>query len=188
VARLLRWPFLPLGRWSLWGRWRRERPHEARWLALCLATALRESFEEMGLNPLRVRLLGPLPPQRLELFARLIYPLAAWVPGPLHYRLNREVQRVVTIPLRHLLDPRHYVRCTVQMEPLHPAPGRTHPAFRLNSGGGDEILWGATYRIVTSFLQAVFGFTPPAPESLPLVSARLGDDYLIGRRRGVFTA
>ncbi|MFO7706798.1 MAG: hypothetical protein R6V84_01405, partial [Desulfobacterales bacterium] len=86
AARLLRWPLLPLGRWPFWGRWRRERPREARWLALCLATALRESFEEMRLNPLRVKFLGPLPPQRLELFRRLIYPLAAWAPGPRHYR------------------------------------------------------------------------------------------------------
>ncbi len=183
AARLLQWPFLPLGRWPFWGRWRRERPREAHWLALCLATALREGFEEMRLNPLRVSFLGPLPPQRLELFRRLIYPLAAWAPGPQRYRPNWEVQRVVTIPLRHLLDPGHYVRCEMQVEPPRPEPlpSRIHPAFRLGPGGGAEILWGATYRIVVSFLQAVFGFTPPAPERLPLVNAHLGEDYLTGR-------
>ena len=176
AARMLGWPFFPLGRWPFWGRWRRERPRQARWLALCLATALRESFEEMRLNPLRVNFLGPLPPQRLELFRRRIYPLAAWAPGSGRYRPNWEVQRVVTIPLRHLLDPGRYVRCD-----LRPAPRRIHPAFRLDSGGGTEILWGATYRIVVGFLQAVFGFTPPAPERLPLVDLRLGEGYLAGR-------
>lgn len=183
TARLLPWPFLPLGRWPFYGRWRRERPREARWLALCLAAALREGFEEMGLNPLRVRFLGPLPPQRLELFRRWIYPLAVWTPGPKRYRPNWEVQRVVTLPLRHLLDPARYVRCDLQLEPPRrgPATGRIQPAFRLESEEGAEILWGATYRIVLDFLQAVFGFTPPAPERLPLVGARLGEGYFAGR-------
>ncbi len=185
AAHLLRWPFLPLARWPFWRRWRRERPREARWLALCLAAALREGFEEMRLNPLRVRFLGPLPPQRLEFFRRLIYPLAAWTPGPQRYRPNREVQRVVTIPLRHLLDPQRFVRCETWVEPARPGPspssGRIHPAFRLDSGGGVEILWGATYRIVISFLKAVFGFTPPAMESVPSVRLRLGAAYLAGR-------
>jgi hypothetical protein len=183
AARILAWPFLPLGRWPFWGRLRRERPRQAHWLALCLATALRESFEEMRLNPLRVQFLGPLPPQRLELFRRLIYPLAAWAPGPGRYRPNWEVQRVVTIPLRRLLDPGAYVRCDLQPESPYAgsAPRRIPPAFRLDAGGGTEILWGATYRIVVGFLQAVFDFTPPAPESLPLVGLRLGEGYLAGR-------
>lgn len=190
AARLLRWPFFPLGRWPFWKHWRRERPRQARWLALCLAAALREGFEEMRLNPLRVRFLGPLPPQRLELFRRLIFPLAAWTPSSRRYRPNWEVQRVVTLPLRHLLDPGRYVRCEMRGAPLRPglSHGRIHPAFQLDPGSGGEILWGATYRIVLSFLQAVFGFTPPAPESVPLFNVLLGEDYLTGRRAQVAAA
>ena len=185
LARLIAWPFMPLGRWRFWRHWRRERPQAARFLALCLATALRESFEEMRLNPLGVRFLGPLPPERLELFRRRIYPLAAWTPAFRRFRPNWEVQRVVSVPLRELLDPRRYVRLTVRLETPRPGPvavaERIHPAFRLAPGGGTEILWGATYRIVATFLKLVFDFTPPDLEHLPPVSTRLGKAYLAGK-------
>ncbi|RPJ72426.1 MAG: hypothetical protein EHM15_09300 [Desulfobacteraceae bacterium] len=188
LARLLAWPFLPLGRWPFWRHWRRERPQAARFLALCLATALRESFEEMRLNPLGVRFLGPLPPERLELFRRRIYPLVAWTPASHRYRPNWEVQRVVSVPLRELLDPQRYVRLAVRLETPPPGPvpvkERIHPAFHLTPGAGTEILWGATYRIVANFLECVFDFTPPDLERLPQVSTRLGKAYLAGRPAG----
>ena len=106
ASRLIGWPFFPLGRWPFWRRWRRERTGEARWLALYLSTALREGFEEMRINPLRVRFLGPLPPQRLVLFRRLIYPMVVWIPNQERFRPSWEVQRIVKIPLRRLLEPR----------------------------------------------------------------------------------
>jgi hypothetical protein len=183
LARLLRLPPLPLGRWPHWRHWRRERPREAERLARCLAAALREGFEEMGLNPLGVRFLGPLPPQRLVLFRRLIFPMAAWSPAPRRYRTNWEVERVVAIPLGRLLDPRRYVRCEVRLEaPGAPdAPARILPGFRLDGGEDEGILWGATFRIVAGFLQAAFGFTPPAVDGLPAVRIRLDAAYLNGR-------
>lgn len=185
LARLIAWPFMPLGRWPFWRDWRRERPPAARFLALCLATALRESYEEMGLNPLGVRFLGPLPSERLELFRRRIHPLAAWTRTARRFRPNWEVQRVVRVPLRDLLDPHRYVRLAVRLEPTHAGPAeaaeRIHPAFRMPAGGGTEILWGATFRIVAGFLQFVFDFTPPALEGLPQVSTQLGNAYLAGK-------
>jgi hypothetical protein len=184
ASRLIGWPFLPLGRWPFWRRWRRERPGEARWLALYLSTALREGFEEMHINPLRVRFLGPLPPQRLSLFRRLIYPMAVWIPNQERFRLNWEVQRIVKIPLRSLLEPSHYVRYRLRMEFSHPTEGvektRELPGFCLPGVSGPEILWGATYRMTMVFLNIVFGFAPPAPEHLPIVSASLGAAYLTG--------
>ena len=41
---------------------------------LLFAASIRESFEEMGLNPFGVQFLGPLPPQRLVMFHREIFP------------------------------------------------------------------------------------------------------------------
>jgi 8-oxo-dGTP pyrophosphatase MutT (NUDIX family) len=186
AARLLALPPAPLGRWPRWRTWRRQRPHESRWLALYFATALREAFEEMRLNPLRVRFLGPLPHHRLVLFRRLIYPLAVWAPRQKSFKPNWEVARIVGIPLRQLLSPEYYVRYRLTMELAseagQPDSVREVPAFRLPSGDGASILWGATYRITQSFLQIVFGFSPPAIESLPLVSGHLGKSYLTGER------
>jgi hypothetical protein len=186
VARLLGMPFFPLQRWPCWPRFRRERPLEARWLRLYLATGLRESFEEMRLNPLRAHFLGPLPHHRLVLFRRLIYPLVAWVPHQRRFRLNREVQRIVRVPLRSLLDPSRYICYRLSMEPV-PGAGSIadtsdHPGFRLSGAHNGELLWGATYRIATGFLKAVFDFTPPPLSALPVIDGRLGWGYLTGER------
>ena len=50
LARLLNLPGSPLARWPQWSTWRRNYPGAATRMALCLATGLRESFEEMRLN------------------------------------------------------------------------------------------------------------------------------------------
>ncbi len=187
AARLLELPFFPLQRWPCWRRWRRERPMEARWLSLYLATGLRESFEEMRLNPLRVRFLGPLPHHRLVLFRRLIYPLVAWVPHQQKFRINWEVQTIVKIPLRSLLDPSRYIRYRLRLETAKGAgavaDASDHPGFCPAGAHCGELLWGATYRIAMGFLKAVFDFTPPPLEALPVIDGRLDTAYLTGERR-----
>jgi 8-oxo-dGTP pyrophosphatase MutT (NUDIX family) len=187
AARLLALPLGPLGRWSRWKTWRRERPRESRWLALYFATALREAFEEMRLNPLRVQFLGPLPHHRLVLFRRLIYPLAVWVPRQQRFKPNWEVARLVRIPLRQLFDPQHYIRyrLTMAISPQATEQVRDVTAFRFRSAAGQDILWGATFRITMAFLKLVFGFTPPEMESLSQEEGRLDDSYLTGDRAPV---
>ena len=186
VARILGLPIGPLGRWPFWRRWRRKKPSEGRWLALYYATALREAFEEMRLNPLRVRFLGPLPPQRLVLFRRLIYPLAAWVPHQQRFKPNREVERILRVPLRSLLSPENYVRYQLTMAAPAgspgPAPVRDVPGFRWRAAHGTELLWGATYRITMTFLKIAFGFAPPEIAHLPRVTGCLTEGYLAGER------
>jgi len=186
VARMLGLPLGPLGRWPFWRRWRRQKPLEGRWLALYYATALREAFEEMRLNPLRVRFLGPLPQQRLVLFRRLIYPLAAWVPHQQRFKPNREVERILRIPLRRLLSPENYVRYQLTMAVPAGSPGpetvRDVPGFRWRAPHGTELLWGATYRITMSFLKIAFGFAPPEIAHLPRVTGYLNESYLSGER------
>lgn len=186
VARLLGTRLGPLGRWPRWKKWHRERPLESRWLALYFATALREAFEEMRVNPFRVRFLGPLPHHRLVMFRRLIYPLVVWVSSLQRFKPNWEVDRIVRIPLRQLLQPEHYIRYRLTMAlPAQAAAAgqvRLVPAFRIPSSSSPDILWGATYRITMVFLQMVFGFSPPAMESLPVINGQLGSNYLTGER------
>ncbi|MGE5256171.1 MAG: NUDIX hydrolase [Hyphomicrobiales bacterium] len=186
AARVLALPGSPLARWPYWRSWRRQRPLEARWLGLYCATALREAFEEMRLNPFRVRLLGPLPHQRVVLFRRLIYPLAAWVPHQHRFKPNWEVERIVRIPLRSLLSPDNYIRYRLTMPESVGSSGtevvRDVPGFRWCAAHGMELLWGATFRITMDFLRLVFGFRPPEPDDLPRVIGQLGESYLSGER------
>jgi hypothetical protein len=159
---------------------------EAKSLALFWATGLRESFEEMRLNPFGVRFLGPLPPQSLVMFQRTIYPMAAWIGRQKRFFPNWEVEKIVDIPLRDLLNPANYARyhlClktpgdTDQLETM-----RSYPCFRYETDTETELLWGATYRITTVFLNFVFGFRPPGLKDLPVVEGVLDKNYLTGNK------
>jgi 8-oxo-dGTP pyrophosphatase MutT (NUDIX family) len=186
AARVLGLPGGPLARWPYWRPWRRHRPLEARWLALYCATALREAYEEMRLNPFRVRFLGPLPQQRLVLFSRLIYPLAAWIPHQPRFKPNWEVERIVYIPLRSLMNPESYIRYRLTMagsvDSAGPERVREVPGFQWRAAHGPELLWGATFRITMDFLKLVFGFKPPEGDDLPCITGHLGESYLTGER------
>ena len=72
-------------------------------MSLYLTTSLRESFEEMRLNPFSIKFLGPLPPQNLRVFQKIIYPMVGWVEGNHRLKTNHEVEKIVYIPLKVLL-------------------------------------------------------------------------------------
>jgi hypothetical protein len=189
IARILQWPFLPLARWPYWRDWRRRRPRESRRLAVLLATSIRESLEEMRLNPLDVRFLGPMPAQDLTMFDRVLYPMVGWIKRQQRFYPNWEVERVLYVPLEELLDPGRYARYRLSFD-ARPGDDRRglvqdFPCFHHRGRGGEEILWGATYRIVMGFLEIVFGFRPPPPAALPVVSGILDGDYLYGPPRRI---
>jgi hypothetical protein len=177
----LRLPFSPLSRWLYWNWWRKQRPLEARRLLLLLTAGLREGLEEMRLNPLGVRFLGPMPSQRLQMFEREIYPMAVWIERQQHFFPNWEVEKIVPVPISSFLEPAHYARCRISFGPGRERKGRAtevFPCFCLPDRSAPEILWGATYRIVMNFLELVFGFRPPPMDALPVVSKRLGEEYI----------
>ena len=179
LATLLRLPMLPLANWPYWSRWQRERARRAGWLRLLLATGLRESLEEMRLNPFGVAVLGPLESQPLVMFGRVIYPIVVWVSGQKRFYPNWEVDKIVRIPLRNLFDSAKYARYRLRIEnPASAEKINIFPCFRLKKDGTTEILWGATYRITIGFLKQVFGFEPPDMHSLPEIHGRLGRFYL----------
>jgi len=113
-------------------------------------------------------------------------PLVGWVEGPRRFRLNWEVECLVPIPLSELLDPARYAvyRLDLVDEGGSGVPAtRTFPCFRPRQGGGDEVLWGATYFITVSFLERVFGFRPPPEAARPAVAGALAPDYATGSGR-----
>jgi len=185
AAHLLRLPLSPFWHWDYYRFWQQEAPLSIPRLSLLLATALREGFEEMRLNPLGVRFQGMLPPEHLVMFKRRIYPLVGWVNRQQHFFPNWEVARIVRIPIRDLLHPDGYIGLRLKMTHRGAQRGgnefQDFPAFRFPSPAGTEILWGATYRITMSFLDRVFGFVPPDTGSGSVVEKCLTEDYLTGK-------
>jgi 8-oxo-dGTP pyrophosphatase MutT (NUDIX family) len=182
LARLLSFPCSPLARWPLWSSFRCRQPFAARTLSLLFATALRESWEEMRLNPFGVTFLGPLPPERLMLFKRIIYPMAGWIRKQDQFVPSWEVEKIVTIPVRTLLDPVRYANYRIYVPPAiekklnHRV--QDMPCFIHKHKGHTEILWGATYRMVACFVQLVFGFTPPELSTLPMIPGIMDENYI----------
>lgn len=187
-ARLLALPGSPLSKWSCWNELRRKNPCEARWLAIILTAGIRESWEEMRLNPFGLRFLGPVPSQRLILFRRVVHPMVVWVRRQKNYTLSWEVEKVVQIPLRDLLNPYRYAVHRLYVPPGMEwrFQGKTmdYPCFLHIHDGRAELLWGVTFRIVTVFLRIAFGFIAPDVSNLPLVPARLHEEYVNGRNNG----
>ena len=95
----------------------------------------------------------------------VIHPLVAWVGRQKRFHPSWEVEKIVAIPLRELLNPANYCRYRLYITPhLEQKLNRTtqdFPCFRHHDNGDVEVLWGATYHIVMLFLELVFGFQPP---------------------------
>jgi hypothetical protein len=184
LSRVLKSPLSPLARWRFWPQWRDKQREQANRLSLLLATSLRESVEEMRLNPLGVSFLGPMPSEDLSMFRRVLYPMVVWINRQKHFLPNWEVEKIVYVPLRELLNPEAYAcyRLHFKMSGKRGGEGyvQDFPCFRHEKGKEREVLWGATFRIVTSFLEMVFGFTAPPMDSLPVIYNTLDERYLNG--------
>ncbi len=186
LARLFSLPFASLGLWRFWGNWKKNHTRQAQLMSILWATGLREGFEEMRLNPFGLRFLGPLPPQSLVMFRRTIYPMVGWIKRQKRFFTNWEVEKVLYVPLRDLLNPKYYRRYRLRMG-NNPGRGRIEsikdfPCFQLQAQNGKEILWGATYRITTDFLESIFDFKPPAIKTLAVIEGALDETYLTGKR------
>jgi hypothetical protein len=186
LSRVLAWPFSPLTRWTYWRRWQDKGAKESQRLGLLLATSLRESVEEMRLNPLGVSFLGPMPSQGLLMFRRVLYPMVVWVNRQRRFFRNWEVERIVWVPLRRLLEPDAYALYRIRFRDQRQGKvTQDFPCFRHENGKEKEILWGVTYRIVMALLEIAFEFKPPSPELLPMIRGTMDENYLhgtVGRR------
>jgi 8-oxo-dGTP pyrophosphatase MutT (NUDIX family) len=183
IAEGLNLPVTPLWRWPYRPWWRRHRKVDFPKLSLLLAAALREGLEEMRLNPLGVTFLGPMPVQQLVMFKRDIYPMVGWVNRQNRFFPNREVEKIVRIPMAAFFNPGNYFRFRISFKALANAPNlqnRDMPCFLYRHNGEDELLWGATYRITEQFLRTILDYVPPAMESLPVIHRRLDRHYLSG--------
>lgn len=112
-------------------------------------TALREAKEEIGLDPDAVDVLGLFDDTPTGGSRFVITPVVGLCrTAPMLRADGREIERVVEVPLRHLLDRAAF------REELWERDGARHPVVFFTIG--DEVIWGATGRILRDFLDVVF--------------------------------
>ena len=111
------------------------------------ATALREAEEELGIRPRDVSVLGVFDAM-VTVTGFVVTPVVGAVGAGYPYRPNpAEVERVLSVPLLHLRDAAHWYDEERQWR------GRT---YRLRSCRfGDDVIWGATSRLLQRFLELV---------------------------------
>lgn len=118
-----------------------------------LATALRETEEELGIQAAEVRILGALDDVFTFVSGFLITPYVGVITYPRAFTMNEmEIAEVITIPLEIFLDPS---RLRVEE---HERDGRRVQLYFYSYG--PHVIWGATARIVKGFVDTIFREPP----------------------------
>lgn len=129
------------------------------------ATALREAYEEVGLDPGSVQVIAELPTLWIPVSNFLVTPVLGWWrhPHDVGPADPIEVARVARLPVRDLVEPANRLRVR------HPS-GWIGPAFRVC----DMLVWGFTAGVLSTLLE-LGGWTRPWPtdrvEELPTAGA-----------------
>jgi len=111
-------------------------------------TAKRETWEELGISPNQVEVLGSLQPRSLISGYR-VTPVIGYIQAPLRLQVHpQEVARAFSIPLDWLAEPQNRYLETRRID------GQDYEVVFFQPYEG-EVLWGATAGMVVDFLQAV---------------------------------
>ena len=115
-----------------------------------LETALRESWEEIGLDPKDTQVLGELDDIATYTTNFVISPYVAAIPYPYRFQMSPdEVEEVIEVPLPVLLDKGNYSEEEVYLGDQW----IVQHFYRY----GDRLIYGATARILKQFLEIAFG-------------------------------
>ena len=115
-----------------------------------VATALRESHEEIGIVPEHVRVLG-----RLDEFTAgygiVVTPVVGVIPPQYDFCVDpAETSAIASVPIRSLMEPGTYIKNA------HLSPGG-HPSYHFYVNNGWDV-WGVTARILVQFLELAYDF------------------------------
>jgi 8-oxo-dGTP pyrophosphatase MutT (NUDIX family) len=110
--------------------------------------ALRETWEEVGIHPAHVEILGLLD-DFYSIHHYRVTPLVGIIPGDYPYSVNPdEIERVIEAPVAHFLNP-----ATLRIEPRQ-WQGQSFMVRHYDFCGDD--IWGLTAAILAQFLEIVF--------------------------------
>jgi len=113
-----------------------------------LQTALREAYEEIGLDPKVVEILGELDREKTYVSNFIISPFVGHIPYPYPFKINRrEVQSLLEVPVSALLDKKNY------REEIETAGDKRYRAYFFHYE--NEVIWGATARILKRFFDTI---------------------------------
>lgn len=113
-------------------------------------TALRETYEEIGVPPEDVEILGELDNMGTLTSNFLITPFVGIIPYPYEFSINEnEIEELIEVPLSALADEKNY------REEPYTIEGTTYMGSVFEYNG--KVIWGATARILKQFLELVFG-------------------------------
>lgn len=111
-------------------------------------TALRETYEEVGVEPGQVKLLGRLTELYIPVSNMVVQPFVGFTPQKPVFTPNlQEVEYIVEVPLTDLLAEANK---SVRVISSHGRP-ITAPYYHLNN----EMVWGATAMILSEFEEVV---------------------------------
>jgi 8-oxo-dGTP pyrophosphatase MutT (NUDIX family) len=118
--------------------------------------ALREAYEEIGVAPADVDVLGRLTPLPIAVSGHLLYPIVGVAAAPPAFVLaTHEVDRVIEIPVAQLLR-QDAVEWEERASALQPDVVMQVPYFQV----ADARVWGATAMVLAEFIALMDGIEP----------------------------
>ena len=112
-----------------------------------MQTALREAEEEVGINPLSVRILGALD-DIVTITNYRVTPFVGVVSFPWEAKMSLiEIDELLMIPFDELANPMNFGKKNVMLD------GEGHDTYGYQ--WGKYVIWGATARILHQFLEVI---------------------------------
>jgi 8-oxo-dGTP pyrophosphatase MutT (NUDIX family) len=112
-------------------------------------TALREAWEEVRIPAESVEVLGLLDDTATRATPFVITPVVGIIRGPVEFKPDgREIERVIEVPLDLLRDP------SIFRTEIWERGGEPHPVH-FYQVSVEDVVWGATARILKQFLELV---------------------------------
>lgn len=114
------------------------------------ATALRETFEEVGVNSTDICIIGQLTQLYIPISNMMVHPFVGAINFKPNFNPNiKEVERIISTPIKQLVNPKNR---SVRIITSH---GKliTAPYFNISR----EFVWGATAMILAEFVEIING-------------------------------
>ncbi len=111
-----------------------------------LQSALRETWEEIGINPASIQILGVLSDLYVQVSRFLIHPFVGWIEDINNLKINKnEVEKIISFPIKKM-------NAQIDETDIHTVTGTLKvPCFKFDN----EIIWGATSMILMEFYDLI---------------------------------